>query len=360
MTDLKEEVHKPSLSDLTLEQNPKDEIELEGHQFEVMPVTVGLMKKLSAPDAQNTLERDVGLQALRETINSGGRRITDVLLDALSETSKQQLAAKALNANGFACGGNDALAELGAKLKDRKNLFSLPESLNIGKTMAAQLKGIHQASRSITDFTKQLRPELSVDKIKLLETPSILKSLDLSNSPQSRAADAAEATQELMKNMLEAQGSMLKHMGELADSLIQVAIPKWLDQIRSAEQEAKKSADRANKSLSWAVLAVIVSVACTVGTAIFDSIQSASDEIQFNTRSDAVESLMYQQIEQNSKLLEVIQQERYEQFNQLSAIRDQLAKSAKTQEIISASLSKSPVTPVKADEIEHVPQKLDR
>ena len=356
---MKEEGHKPSLKDLILEQKPRDEIELEGHQFEVMPVTVGLMKKLSAPDAQDVLDRDVGLQALRETINNGGKRATDVLLDALSEASKQQLAKMALASNGFAGGGSDALAELGATLKDRKNLFAMPESLNIGKTMAAQLEEIQRASRSITDFTKQLRPEFSADSSTFLESPSILKSLDLSNSPQARAADAAEAAEELMKDMLAAQGSMLKHMGELADSLIQVAIPQWLDQIRSAEQEAKKSADRANKSLLWAVLAVIVSVACTVGTALFDSVQSTGAEIQFNARADAVESLMYQQIEQNSKLLEAMQQERYEQFDQLSAIRDQVTKSAKTQESISASLSKLPDAPVKANETEHVPEKTD-
>jgi hypothetical protein len=359
MSDMKEEGQKPSLKDLILEQKPRDEIELEGHQFEVMPVTVGLMKKLSAPDAQDVLDRDVGLQALRETINSGGKRATDVLLDALSEASKQQLAMNALASNGFAGGGSDALAELGATLKDRKNLFAMPESLNIGKTMAAQLEEIERASRSITDFTKQLRPEFSADRIKFLENPSILKSLDLSSSPQGRAADAAEAAEELMKGMLAAQGSMLKHMGELAESLIQVAIPQWLDQIKSAEHEAKKSADRANKSLLWAVLAVIVSVACTMGTAIFNSVQSAGDEIQFNTRADAVESLMHQQIELNSKLLEAMQQERDQQFDQLSAIRDQVTKSAEIQESISANLSKPPAAPVKVNETEQVPQKED-
>ncbi|MFZ2319413.1 MAG: hypothetical protein WAW12_06050 [Pseudomonas sp.] len=132
MSDIKEEWQKPSLKDLILEQKPRDEIELEGHQFEVIPVTVGVMKKLSAPGAQDVLDRDVGLQALRETINSGGKRATDVLLDALSEASKQQLAKTALASNGFAGGGSDALAELGATLKDRKNLFAMPESLNIG------------------------------------------------------------------------------------------------------------------------------------------------------------------------------------------------------------------------------------
>lgn len=356
---MKEEGRKPSLKDLILEQKPRDEIELEGHQFEVMPVTLGLMKKLSVPDAQDVLDRDVGLQALRETINSGGKRASDGLLDALSEASKQQLAMKSLASNGFAGGGSDALAELGATLKDRKNLFAMPESLNIGKTMAAQLEEIQRASRSITDVTKQLRPEFSADRIKFLESPSILKSLDLSNSPQARAADAAEAAEELMKDMLAAQGSMLKHMGELADSLIQVAIPQWLDQIRSAEQEAKESADRASRSLLLAVLAVIVSVVCTVGTAIFDSVQSASDEIQFKTRADAVESLMYQQIEQNSKLLEAMQQERDEQFDQLSAIRDQVTKSVEIQASISASLNRPPAAQVKGNETEQVPQKKD-
>ncbi|CAI3798744.1 hypothetical protein GLGCALEP_02164 [Pseudomonas sp. MM221] len=225
--------------------------------------------------------------------------------------------------------------------------------------MAAHLEEMQRASRSITNFTKQIRPESTVEGIKSLERPSILGSLDFSHSPQARSADAAEATQELMKDMLTAQGSMLKHMGELADSLIQVAIPQWLDQIKSAEQEAKKSADRANKSLLWAVLAVIVSVACTVGTAIFDSVQSAGDEIQFNHRANAIESLMLQQIGQNSKLLEVMQQERDEQFDQLRAIRDQLTKSAEIQESISASLSKAPTTSVTAKETEQVPQKKD-
>lgn len=296
MSDMKEEGRRPSLKDLIPEQKMEDEIDLEGHHFEVVPVTVGLMKRLSAADVQDVLDRDVGLQALQETITLGGKKVADVLLSQLSEASKQQLAMKALATNGFGGGGSDALAELGAKLKDRKNLFAIPESLNIGKTIAAQLEEIQRASRSITGFTKQIRPNLNVNRVDFQDRPSILSSLDLSQSPQARSADAAEATQDLMKDMLTAQGLMLKHMGELADSLIQVAIPQWLHQIKSAEEEAKKSADRANKSLLWAVLAVIVSVACTVGTTVFDWVQSAGDDIRFNTRANAVESLLSQQM----------------------------------------------------------------
>lgn len=356
---MNEEGSKPSLKDLLPRQKPRETIELEGHQFEVFPVTVGQMKKFSAPDAQGHLDRDVGLQVLQETINVGGERITGFLLDALSEASKQQIALKALAANGFDERGSDALAELGARLKDRKSLFAMPETFVIDKRLAEQLDNIQRVSRSITDYSKRLRPELGSDQVKLVDPPSILNSLDFSNTSGARAADAAEATEELMKGMLAAQGSMLKHMGELADSLIKVAIPQWLDQIRSAELEAKTSADRATKSLRWAVLAVIVSVACTVGTAIFDSFQSAGDEILLNTRANAVESLMHQQIEQNSKLLEVMQQERAEQFDQLSALRSQVAKSAKIQEDIIARLSKSTAAPATENKTEVVPRKKD-
>lgn len=359
MKDMNQEGRMPSLKDLLRGEKPRQTIELEGHQFEVMPATVKLMKKLSAPETQGLLDRDVGLQVLQDTVNIGDKRATDFLLDALSEASKQQLAMKALASNGFDEGGGDALAELGARLKDRKSLFAMPESFLIDKRMAEQLDEIKRVSRSITDYTKKLRPEFGYDQIKFVEPPSLLGSLDFSNTPEARSAEAAEATEELMKDMLAAQGSMLKHMGELADSLIKVAIPQWLDQIRSAELEAKKSAERANKSLLWAVLAVIVSVACTLGTAVFDSVQSAGDETLLNTRADAIESLMHQQIEQNSKLLEVMQQERNEQFDQLSAIRSQLAKSTEIQESIIARLSRLPAAPVTENETEVVSRKKD-
>jgi hypothetical protein len=355
MSDMKEEGRRPSLKDLIPEQKTEDEIELEGHHFEVAPVTVGLMKKLSAADVQDVLDRDVGLQALQETATIGGKKVVDVLLAELSEASKQQLAMKALASNGFGGGGTDALAALGATLKDRKNLFAIPESLNIGKTIAAQLEGMQRASLSIAGLTKQIRPDFNVNRIDLQDRPSILNSLDLGQSPQARSADAAEATQDLMKDMLAAQGLMLKHMGELADSIIQVALPQWLDQIKSAEEEAKKSADRANKSLLWAVLAVIVSVACTVGTTVYDSVQSAGDDVRFNTRADAVESLLSQQLGQNSRLLEAIQQGRGEQSEQLSAIQDQVKITAQIQEGIKASLSKLPagaVTTKKGEQVQ--------
>lgn len=354
---MKDEGKKPSLKDLILEQQPREKIELEGQQFEVVPVTAGLMMKLSAPGAQNALDRDVGLQALRETIHIGGARATDALLDALSEASKQQLAIKALAAFGYRGGSNDALAELGAKLKDRKNLFPMPEGFKIGSAMAAQLENLQRASRSISEFTKQLRPEFSTEHITFTESPSILDSIDFTNTPHARAANAAEATEELMKEMLAAQGKMLNHIGDLADSLIRVALPQWLGQLRDAELEAKRSAERAIKGLRWAVAAVVVSVACTAATTVFDFSQSADDEIQLNTRANAVEALLLQQIDQGAKFLETLQQERHEQFDQLSAIRAQVTKSAEMQENINANLSKPPAAPVLAEDSESVPQK---
>ena len=347
-------------------------VELEGVTFEVVPVNVGLMMEMSKPAEQETPNREIGLRALKTTLSVNGEAVSEEKLASLAEDSQQQLAAALLKVSGFTWKEGHPLEVLGGRLKDNKIFF--PE-LRLGKALSAQMvesfKGINAAGRAIDALTAKMRPEAK-DTISRaaepsksitdrpfgfqVEQPQISK-IDWSKTPEARSARAAEKTAEITKEMLIAQGEMLKHIGDLTDSVIRVALPQWLAQVRASEVEAKQSADRANRSLRWAVVAVAVSVISTIGTAVFDAYQSADADIPFNTRADAFEQLLNTQIQQNSELLEALQQERHEQFDQLSAIRAHAAKSGEVQEMINAKLSKLSNTPAQPNRNEPVLQK---
>ena len=116
--------------------------------------------------------------------------------------------------------------------------------------------------------------------------------------------------------MLAAQGSMLKNIGELTDSLIGVALPQWLDRLQTAEQEAKESAERAQKSLTWAIGSVIVSILTTIATTAYDYSSGKEDAAELAARAGSVENLLQEQVSLNRKLLESLQQQRTEQADQ--------------------------------------------
>ncbi|PTQ69139.1 hypothetical protein [Pseudomonas sp. GV071] len=347
-------------------------VELEGLRFEVTPVNVGLMMEMSSPAEQDTPNRDIGLRALKTALSVGGEVVSEERISSLAEDSLQQLAAALLEVSGFSWKEGHPLDVLGERLKSRNLLFS---GLHLGEALSAQMaasyKGIRAAGKVIDALTAKMKPEAwdtiarvtelsksftdRTSKIEF-EQPSLPK-FDWSKTAEARSARAAETTAESMKEMLVAQGAMLKHIGDLANSVTRVALPQWLAQVRASEVEAKQSADRANRSLWWAVAAVFVSVVSTVVTAIFDASQSADSDINLNTRANAFEGLLYQQIQQNSELLEALQQERYEQFDQLSAIRAQAAATAETQEKIHTALSELAAAPVQLKLTEPVLQK---
>lgn len=352
-------------------------VELEGLRFEVAPVNVGLMMEFSKPSEKETSNREIGFRALKATLSIDGEAVPEEKLASITDDSQQQLAAALLKVSGFTWKEGHPLEVLGDRLKDRKLLFP---GLQLGESFSAQIaesfKGINAAGKAIDALTARIRPEAwdTISRIAELskditdrtssiqfEQPALSK-IDWSKTPDARTARAAETTAEAMKEMLVAQGAMLKHIGELADSVIRIALPQWLAQVRASEVEAKQSADRANRSLWWAVAAVVVSVFSTIGTAVFDSYQSADADIHLNTRADAFEQLLHQQIQQNSELLEVLQKERHEQFDQLSAIRAQAINSAEIQEGINAKLSElstklSSTKPAQPKETEPAPPK---
>lgn len=333
MSEEKKPENKLKLSDLKASEPTL--VDLEGRRFEVKPVTVGLMMRLSKPSMQDTPNREAGLQALQGTLWIGDEAVSGEEIASLNEDSKQQLAARLLEISGIENGGEDNLEVLGSRLKDRKSLFPTPAGFGLGEALTAQLegnfKGIQLATKAIEAVTSKLSPETwktielasqlrngipsKIQGIEL-EKPKIAGPIDWSKTPHARAAKAAETTAELTQGMLAAQGSMLKNIGELTDSLIGVALPQWLDRLQTAEQEAKESAERARKSLNWAIGSVIVSILATIATTLYDYSSGKEDAAELAARAGSVETLLQEQVSVNRKLLESLQQQRAEQADQ--------------------------------------------
>lgn len=333
-------------------------VELEGRKFEVTPVTVGLMMRLSNPSAQETPNREAGLQALQDTLRIGGEAVSGEEFAALSEESQQQLAARLLEISDFTPRGGDALESLGAQLKDCKSNFPMPASLGLSEMLTAQLdsnlKGILSASAAINAVTSKWSPETknAIDFASSLrnvfperpqiefDNESFLKAIDPANSPQGRAAKAAETTAAHSREMLTALGEMLQHIGGLTKSMLGEALPQWLRHIETAEQEAKESADRARKSLNWAIGSVIVSILATFATTAYDYSSGKEDAAELAARAGKVEVLLQEQIGLNRKLLELLQQQGAAQSERIGQLASEVrvasdqaaARSAEIQE----------------------------
>jgi hypothetical protein len=221
-------------------------LELEGRKFEVTPVTGGLAIMMSKPSAQSAPDREVGLQALYKTLRIGGEAVSEEEIGALSKESQQQLATKVLEMSLFEPGGDDALESLGAQLKDRKSLFSMPPGFNLGETLTAQLQndflGISRATAAINAATLKMSPETykAIEFASKLgeivpqkpqinfDSEALFKAVDPTKTPQGRAAKAAEETAEHTQEMLTALGEMLQHIGGLTKTMLGDALPQWL------------------------------------------------------------------------------------------------------------------------------------
>lgn len=151
MSEEKKPENKLKLSDLKASEPTL--VDLEGRRFEVKPVTVGLMMRLSKPSMQDTPNREAGLQALQGTLWIGDEAVSGEEIASLNEDSKQQLAARLLEISGIENGGEDNLEVLGSRLKDRKSLFPTPAGFGLGEALTAQLegnfKGIQLATKAI-------------------------------------------------------------------------------------------------------------------------------------------------------------------------------------------------------------------
>lgn len=317
-------------------------LELEGRKFEVTPVTGGLAIMMSKPSAQSAPDREVGLQALYKTLRIGGEAVSEEEIGALSKESQQQLATKVLEMSLFEPGGDDALESLGAQLKDRKSLFSMPPGFNLGETLTAQLQndflGISRATAAINAATLKMSPETykAIEFASKLgeivpqkpqinfDSEALFKAVDPTKTPQGRAAKAAEETAEHTQEMLTALGEMLQHIGGLTKTMLGDALPQWLRHIETVEQGASDTADKARRSLNWAIGSVFVSILTTVGTAAYDYLGSEADSVALAARATAVEGLLQEQINLNRQLLESMRQQGAAQSERIGALADQV------------------------------------
>jgi len=192
-------------------------------------------------------------------------------------------------------------------------LGSAAAELQLGKLPLSVTSVLDNFESSGLKATDGLFSSISERTANRLELPVI----DWSKTPENRAAEAGEQTAERLEHVAELLATMGRELNELTQTIVHTAIPQWMAQVKEEQDASNQALRHASSGLRLTVLALVVSVALSLGQTWLSRLDSIDSDI----RADASESLMRRQIDEMRELRDQMAVQSAEQHEQMKALQ---------------------------------------
>ncbi len=338
---------KISIKDL-LKTNVKKEVPTSCGPMYVRHLTYGDFRKIAETGAfERSDEHEIGTLAVQAFSSStkdpgewGG--LSKEEFSQLNETDIDALAKAWFEESGVEI-TSDALASLGQKvLAQRSDMQQMSEKISdqfrssytflkpgVIESLTSTVAAIDNSNQKFRDlfYNKSGSIEESPGigaMARLFEAPQGLQrdaqeldlrppKLNLSKSPEARAAKAAEKAAETLSSVAVHMGEMQTHVASLSTKLVLDVIPQWMDQQSQNKIQSEASLESAASSLRWTKWAVIASVVTSIGIALVQwgisardgkeaSLLSSKRQAEWQKQADTNQDLLRQQILESQRL----------------------------------------------------------